>query len=253
MENKEYLVDVTKNLSGEQLKTRLYNELSPLIMSDYQEFSYDKMKEILSRELTEKGLYGGNDIDNKDINCEHIWPQSFFKKKYPMRSDMNHCFFTHRRLNSHRNTYKFGEIDDNLAVYINQYGIKVPDNSCLYSKKCNIEDIFEPIDVSKGNVARAIAYFCTMYPEYDISKVIDIPTMIEWHQSDPVDVNEIIRTDVIYKHQRNYNPYIVYPKLLERVFELKDNTLTIEERLIKIENKIDKLMSLVSSLNSNVI
>ena len=252
MENRRKLLELTKSKTGIELKNTLYNELSPLAINDYNQISYDKMKDILLKELTEKGLYGGNDLNDKDINCEHIWPQSFFNKEYPMRSDMNHCFFTHRRLNSHRNTYKFGNLDNATITYINQFGIKIKDISCLYSKKCNIEDMFEPIDVSKGNVARAVAYFYTMYPNYNISKVMDISTMIEWHCNDPVDINEEIRTNVIYKHQKNYNPYIVCPELLERVFnELKP--INVEERITNIENKLDVLIDLVQkSLSCNV-
>lgn len=251
MDQRDSLYEQTKGLSGMILKNKLYKILSPLCLHDsYKQHSYDLMKQVLLNELKEKGLYGQNDIENQNISCEHIWPQSFFNKEYPMKSDMNHCFFTHKMLNSHRNTYKFGEINEDNAILLDAYGKKTDRRmqNCLYNKKCNLEDLFEPIDVSKGNIARAVAYFHTMYPSYDLNKVMDIDTMINWHKMDPVDTNEELRTNIIYKHQGNYNPYIVYPELLERVFLFMNKSeyyCSLEERVDNLEMELYQLKEFI--------
>jgi endonuclease I len=202
------------------------------------------MRKILYSELLSNGdIYGGHsleDVPKEHINCEHVWPQSFFKGRSPMKSDMNHCFASHYKLNTHRSDNKFDEIDDDEAQYLNEVGEKVDDDCSdsdsdgddelegdveekqgdrgKFCEKSNYNNTFEPRDVSKGNIARAIAYFNTMYPKYDISKVIDIRTLIDWHHADPVDGGERKRVDIIYEHQKNLNPFIVCPELVSRVY-----------------------------------
>jgi endonuclease I len=244
MNHREYIIQATNGLVGDELKTKLYEMYSPLCNGEYKRFSYKAMRKILYSELlsTNGDIYGGHNLENvpkAHINCEHVWPQSFFKGRSPMKSDMNHCFASHYKLNTHRSNKKFDEIDDDEAEYLNQVGEKV-DDECLSTgsdsdledeveeenqidsgelcEKSNYNNTFEPRDVSKGNIARAIAYFNTMYPKYDISKVIDIRTLIDWHHADPVDGGERKRVDVIYEHQRNLNPFIVCPELVARVY-----------------------------------
>nr|QOI90544.1 hypothetical protein HWQ62_00413 [Pyramimonas orientalis virus] len=226
------------------IKKLLYDMFSPLVSCDYVEVSYYEMKKILCRELpNELGLYGGCSIETNRMNCEHVWPQSFFHGEYPMKSDMNHCFFTHSKLNSHRSTYKFENLDhDRNTHYLDSYGNVVERTNIEtgFSKKSNYDRSFEPLDISKGNIARAIAYFNTMYPIYDISKIIDIPTMIEWHVNDPVDDNEKERVNVVFDVQKNVNPYIVCPELLELIYK-SPKELTIEERVSNLEAEIEKM------------
>ena len=149
-----------------------------------------------------------------------------------MKSDMNHCFASQYKLNTHRSNKKFDEIDDDEAEYLTELGEKQCEDTneefvsdgkqARYNgelcEKSNYNNTFEPRDVSKGNIARAIAYFNTMYPAYDMQNVIDVDTLVDWHHEDPVDESERKRVDVIFKHQHNINPFIVCPELLSRVY-----------------------------------
>ncbi len=70
--------------------------------------------------------------------------------------------------------------------------------------------------VSKGNVARAIFYFYTMYPTQagsinDIVSDGDLDVLYQWHLDDPVDGAEITRNNRAEERQGNRNPYIDYP------------------------------------------
>lgn len=238
MELRTEIIRETNGLVGQELKTKLYEMFSPLHLNDFNRLSYDKARKVLYSEIATVDIYGGHELENihrKKVNCEHIWPQSFFKKKYPMKSDLNHCFASQYKLNTHRSNKKFDEIDDDEAQFLDENGKPLElDDSDLsndeeisdeedldvtnLSEKSNYNNTFEPRDVSKGNVARAIAYFNTMYPKYDMNKVIDVPVLLTWHHQDPIDEGERKRVDVIYKYQNNVNPFIVCPELVSRIY-----------------------------------
>ncbi len=159
--------------------------------------------------------YGGTGTNPAPINCEHTVPQSFFGKAEPMRSDIHHLFPTYQNWNSTRSNYPFTDINDNTTVkwmYLDQEQATIPtSNIDLYSEYAN--STFEPREDHKGDCARAIFYFYTMYPTQagDISSVADINTLYQWHLNDPVDAKEIARNNAIETYQGDRNPYIDYP------------------------------------------
>ena len=238
MELRSEIIRETNGLVGQELKNKLYELFSPLHNKEYNRLSYEKARKVLYSEIATVDIYGGNALDtisDNHINCEHIWPQSFFKKKYPMKSDLNHCFASQYKLNTHRSNKKFDEIDDDEAQFLDENGKPFdPDDDdssndeefsddeeldlANLSEKSNYNNTFEPRDVSKGNIARAVAYFNTMYPKYDMNKVIDVPVLLTWHHQDPVDEGERKRVDVIYKYQNNVNPFIICPELVSRIY-----------------------------------
>jgi endonuclease I len=226
MNRRDEILRETNGMVGDELKYKLYTMFSPMCSSVYKRHSYGHMRRILYSEVCKTDIYGGHSIDSTpthQINCEHVWPQSFFKGRSPMKSDMNHCFASQSRLNTHRSNKKFDEIDDDEAEFLDTHGNRVRDSDDEsdvedYCEKSNYDNTFEPIDVSKGNIARAIAYFNTMYPKYNLNQVIEIPVLLQWHQDDPVDDAEKHRVDVIHKHQHNLNPFIVCPELVSRVY-----------------------------------
>jgi len=243
MDLRSEIIFETNGLVGEELKSKLYSMFSPLSMKEFNKLSYERARMILYSKIATVDIYGGHALDSiskKKINCEHVWPQSFFKKKFPMKSDLNHCFASQYKLNTHRSNKKFDEIDDDEAQFLDVNGKKITieddesddeessdnefdtedieANVSNLSEKSNYNNTFEPRDVSKGNVARAIAYFNTMYPKYDLSKVIDVPILLRWHHEDPVDEGERNRVNVIYKYQKNVNPFIICPELVSRIY-----------------------------------
>ena len=227
MNTREAILSETNGLMGDELKHKLYMMYSPLQNKSYVTLSYRNMRRILYEKIAVRDIYGGHDLKGGDtkINCEHVWPQSFFRGKLPMKSDLNHCFASQYKLNTHRSNKKFADIDDEEAQFLDDFGEKIDlyedtidENEDELCEKSNYDDTFEPGDVSKGNVARAVAYFNTMYPQYDMRQVMDVETLLEWHHKDPVDDNERNRVDTIFEHQRNLNPYIVCPELVSRVY-----------------------------------
>lgn len=158
------------------------------------------------------------------MNAEHIIPQSFYGSASPMRSDIHNLRGTHGSVNSARGNKPF----DNATGSITYYGIdgngdyfstgSSPNNPDLFSKGDN--DSFEPRESMKGDVARQIFYFYTMYPTQagTIDGVADINVLYQWHLNDPVDAAEIQRNNRINTVQGNLNPYISYPEYVYRAW-----------------------------------
>ena len=157
------------------------------------------------------------------INTEHTVPQSWFNSMEPMKSDIHHIFPTHMDANTARGSLPFGEVPDNQTDdwFIGD-GTGITVTSSIPSS--NIDDYsevafnehFEPKEASKGNTARAVFYFYTMYPNTGagITDVADLNTLYQWHMQDPVDAQEIARDDMVQQYQGNYNPYIHSPELV---------------------------------------
>ena len=161
------------------------------------------------------------------INCEHSVPQSFFNEFEPMKSDIHHLYPTHGNVNSARGNLPFMDIDDSDTE--TWY---VGDESDLYDSSSipgvSIESYselltnvgFEPREDHKGDLARSIFYFYTMYPTQagPIENLAEVDMLYEWHINDPVDADELLRDDKIQEVQGNYNPYVRHSDLVGRAW-----------------------------------
>jgi endonuclease I len=75
--------------------------------------------------------------------------------------------------------------------------------------------MFEPPETHKGNVARSLFYFSIRYglrisPEEEAYLKM-------WNKQDPVDQEEMIRNNEIYKTQGSRNPFVDHPELADRI------------------------------------
>jgi endonuclease I len=165
---------------------------------------------------------GGTGTNPAPINCEHVVPQSSFGKSEPMRSDIHHLFPTYGTWNSVRSNHPFGDIpDQNTTKWMidtNQSTSIPSSNINSYSEYAN--SVFEPREDIKGNVARAVFYFYTMYPAEigNMANVGDINLLYQWHLADPVDAAEVARNTAIVSFQGSHNPYVEQPDLLARAW-----------------------------------
>lgn len=145
------------------------------------------------------------------VNVEHTWPQSKFSRAYPndmQKSDLHHLYPTDPNVNRIRGNHPFGEVQtetEHLACKGPRFGIG----------SSGSEDIFEPPQNHKGNVARALFYFATRY-KLSIYKAEE-DVLRRWHQEDPVDQDERDRNEEIFTLQNNRNPFIDFPELVERI------------------------------------
>lgn len=149
--------------------------------------------------------------DSRVINVEHTWPQSRFTGKYAaeiQKSDLHHLYPTDSQLNGIRSSYPFGEVDkdsSSLKCGQSRFGINTQSRG----------PVFEPPDAHKGHVARALFYFALRYD----TKIDPIQEAVlkSWHQLFPVDAEELLRNDEIYKVQGNRNPFIDHPELVSSI------------------------------------
>jgi len=158
------------------------------------------------------------------INAEHVFPQSLGAGNEPARSDMHNLRPTRAAVNSDRGNCPFGDIPDtntdkwhkdNLtqtstpASDIDSWSEKENDNGC----------VFEPRESVKGNIARAVFYFYTIYSSADANFFNGMKnTLIQWHYADPVDALELQRSNRIKNYQGKDNPYVLDSTLARRAF-----------------------------------
>lgn len=149
--------------------------------------------------------------DNNVINVEHTWPQSRFSTKFDrglQKADLHHLFPTDSQINSVRGNNSFGEVikdTKQLDCPASRFGKSDQGGN----------DIFEPPQNHKGNVARALFYFSLRY-DLPIDPVQE-NFLRQWSKEDPVDEEEIRRNEDIYKAQGNRNPFIDFPYLEDRL------------------------------------
>ncbi len=161
----------------------------------------------------------------KGINTEHTYPQSLGAMNQA-EGDMHHLYPTREDVNAARGNHPFAEIPDNQTqtwYYLGQQLTSIPtSNIDQYSERKS--GFFEPREDHKGNVARAMFYFYTMYrlqadaadPTYFESQR---QTLCAWHLLDPVDEPEWNRTWLIAQYQGGKpNPFVLDCTLPERCY-----------------------------------
>jgi len=204
--------------------------------------------------------YGNQTTFPKPINTEHTVPQSFFGSSEPMKSDIHAIFPTYIPWNSERGNSPFLDIPDNATE------VWMRDNDAQGSiPSANIDEYsesitngsFEPREDHKGNTARAIFYFYTMYPQVGpITEVASIGTLCSWHAADPPNSREIARNDGAEQYQGNRNPYIDMPELAEKAWGCVGITPVTEvegnsDNLTITPNPFNGRFSLTFSTDSN--
>lgn len=149
---------------------------------------------------------GGN-----SVNVEHTWPQSRFNRGFAddmQKSDLHHLFPTDPYINMIRGNHLFGEVDmdeQHLDCKGPRFGLGT----------AGAQEVFEPPQNHKGNVARALFYFSVRY-ELTISKYEE-EILRRWNVEDPVDQEETDRNNRIFELQRNRNPFVDFPDLADRI------------------------------------
>ncbi|MBI3297091.1 MAG: endonuclease [Elusimicrobia bacterium] len=151
--------------------------------------------------------------ETKGMNVEHIWPQSYFDRKLPMRSDLHHLMTTFQHPNGMRGRLPFGEVPDRAVEYQNCCGARMG------------AGVFEPPDSAKGRVARAMLYFMVRYAGTNIipGSVAHhfwnsrIETFLDWNRRFPADQFERERNGTVAEFQGNRNLFVDDPTLADRI------------------------------------
>jgi len=182
-------------------------------------------------------------------NKEHTVPQSWFNKQSPMVSDAFHVYPTDIHMNSLRSSYPYGETDAPKGCANYGYGRKGNSTFPGYSGI-----VFDPGEGGehgsyKGDLARTYFYMATRYRTTNFtsgsggtsftysSGVADLTSymrdlMLKWHREDPVSEKELKRNNAVYAHQKNRNPYIDYPELVEYIWGTKKGEVVVLAALV---------------------
>lgn len=167
--------------------------------------------------------------NNNGINAEHLWPQSLGAGNEPARSDLHSLYPSEIRVNADRGNFKFGNIPDNQVSFWYNDDVKTstapPVDERDNWSKLRSGDRFEAKVDRKGDIARAMFYFYTIYTNVADDNFFD--SMYEdlklWHYEDEVDDYELGRTDQISEWQGNVNPFIMDTTLIRRAYFMESS------------------------------
>lgn len=148
--------------------------------------------------------------NNFSFNTEHVCPQSFFSSAEPMRSDLHHLFPTDDMANNQRGSNPF-DVVTNPSWSV---GGSLSDGT-----------VFEPRDVSKGNVARSLFYFVLRYQNYNNFLNSQETILKTWHRNFPPTAKDLTRNGDIFAIQHNKNPFIDYPAFADRINSISQASL----------------------------
>ncbi|MDJ0728755.1 MAG: endonuclease [Crocosphaera sp.] len=223
-------------LSGEALRSRLAAEYRVTTS-----LGYDRARDFMYKELDNdngvlRGIYSDFTVrvnpnsstprsdayqNGQGINAEHSWPQSRGATGVA-KSDIHHLFPSQVRINSLRGNFPFAEIEDSRTerwLIDNREENTIPStNIDAYSEQIN--GAFEPREAVKGNIARAMFYFYTIYRDQAEDDFFEQQqdTLCDWNRNDPVDTAEIERSQGIASQQENNNPFVLDPSLANRLY-----------------------------------
>ena len=246
---------VFPNSNGDDLLKNLVSEFKPsnvLSLASAKDVAYSEvynLNDSVRCVYTNHTLYLPEGVDPSKhlfmdyspdgINLEHTFPRNKGAGNGNAENDLHHLFPVRSGINSSRGNLPFAEIPDNETetwYYLNFSQSSVPSSNIdLYSER--IPGIFEPQESHKGNVARAMMYFYTMYKNeadsadsnfFDSQRV----TLCNWHQVDPVDSLEWNRTFLIADYQDGMpNPFVLDSTLAIRAYCRLSTTKSITSNI----------------------
>jgi endonuclease I len=201
--------------------------------------------------MTDKcGSYSG---EGDCYNREHSFPQSWFNKASPMKSDLFHVYPTDGYVNGKRSSYPYGEVSSPVWTSLN--GSKLgPCSAPGYSGT-----VFEPIDEYKGDFARTYFYMAVRYYTEDAGwqnnaavngsqmKPWFLNMLYQWHLQDTVSQKEIDRNNAVYNIQHNRNPFIDRPDWVDSLWFPSSSTKDIRPRDFKIKlypNPVNNILNI---------
>ena len=236
--------DIIPQLDGPSLLQELVNQYRPTQVQSYTEARHYMFREVYNQQDSVITIYSGfkryldpnenepiqfllTGSQNIQIDTEHSYPRSKgAERNTDAGSDLHHLFPSRKLINSSRGNLPFGEVEDSETVswfegersqsnipaeHIDQYSELGPDR-------------FEPRESQKGNIARAMFYFYSMYrnqadaadPQFfEVMK----EDLCDWHYSDPVDSLEWERSKMIGSFQgHEANPFVLDCSLAARLY-----------------------------------
>ncbi|MFV0177099.1 endonuclease [Empedobacter falsenii] len=205
-----------------------YYEKDNTILDIYSENPTGKDPYNFTKSTNQCGNYK---VEGDCYNREHLIPQSVFSENSPMVADAFHIWPTDGVVNNLRSNYPHGVV--NSPTTTSKNGSKLGNNANSGYSAGYSGIVFEPIDEFKGDIARAYFYFATRYEGNGIQnwkyamfngskdKVFTdtfLKILMTWHINDPVSDREKDINNIVYRYQKNRNPYVDHPEFVEKVW-----------------------------------
>lgn len=227
-----------KDKKKNELKTALHQLAYPLRVLDYGSgegatwegfFQTDQVTDgiVFDRYSSIVRYFNGfNGVS--EMHIEHSLPKSWWggANNFAYR-DLFHLYPSDGTTNSRKNNYPLGIVSE-TPNYDN--GVSKIGNNVYGGVYSGLS--FEPADEFKGDFARSYFYISTIHE--DLAAFWNSPMMnrntypvwipwarnllLEWHRQDPVSELEINRQEAIFTIQKNRNPFIDYPDLVEYIW-----------------------------------
>lgn len=170
-------------------------------------------------------------------NREHSMPQSWWGGGTSGQgSDAFVVYPTDGKVNNQRGNYPYGECANGQTLS--------PNGSVKALGKCGsctfpgyTGTVFEPDDEYKGDFARTYFYIAACYNSkvaqwnsngsaadfmagnsYPVFKDWAVKLLLKWHSQDPVSEKELDRNEAVYAEQRNRNPFIDHPEMVDYIW-----------------------------------
>ena len=143
--------------------------------------------------------------NHRRMNAEHTWPKSKGAGKVPAISDLHHLFPCNSQVNSIRSSYPFCEVET----------VKWTNGLASLGTNSGQGKCFEPPLEHRGNLARSMFYFSVRYNKRINAQ--EEKWFRKWNKEDPVDQKEIDRNRSILNRQKNTNPFIDHPQLVNAI------------------------------------
>lgn len=231
-------------LTGEALTDAIRNEYTPGVLLNDTQVRDTLYGVIFNQQDTVHCIYSdfakflpigvdpsqwlyGNGTEVGSMNLEHSWPQAKGAGDGTMGNmNMYHLYPSRTAINSDRGDFPFGEINDAQTQrwYLRdkEMATKPASNIDAYSEYINGH--FEPRESVKGDIARGMFYFWTIYRDDALAAdPLFFDSMVDdlclWHQQDPVDAFELLRNTRIATYQDGKeNPFIIDCSLVMRTY-----------------------------------
>ena len=191
--------------------------------------AYEYTYEIETPDDRDSG--SGGTSEGEFYNREHIIPQSVFDSNAPMRGDAHFVVPSDKYVNAQRGNLPFGKVQ--TANYTSSNGSKRGNNLNSGYSAGYSNEVFEPINEFKGDIARMYFYFVTRYENgltgFNAYDMFDGSTnqaltqtflniLYAWHIQDPVSQREKDRNNAIFIEQNNRNPFIDHPEYVQSIW-----------------------------------
>lgn len=236
------LIDAIQSIIAEEgvVRAHTYADIIDILkQADQSPENSNQIWLVYREENRAKYLYQTGSVGTSFWNREHVYPRSragyFSIEDDDTATGINVWWETNadslRHGNSDAHALRAADANENSSRGNQHFG--------EYTGPVNNEQSFY------GDVARSAFYMAIRYNGLNVvngypnttGELGDLATLLDWHESDPPDDFEMNRNNVIYNWQRNRNPFIDFPNLVDYIWgdlqgEVWNNPLSTSPEVI---------------------